>query len=404
MTQPLDADALRERLLRIAAVLREHEALWRGNAFRDPALAWEAQHPGLAAAMRRLSLDEAQCLHREPARAAALMSQWLPEQPLAELLAMPRWPQRPLSMVTARLDTDVPGRKWRQVEAFAAALVDQGLPFVEWCAGKAHLGRLLSACHGHRPVRALEIDPPLVAAATALARRTGLPVTPGCCDVLAEGAGAELDAGHHLLMLHACGDLHRRGARLAIARAVPAIACAPCCFHLGAAEAGAGLSHWVRAQAIVLQPTDLRTAVQETVTAGERVRRQRRRVQEYQLGFDALQRELRGQDSYLPLPALPMAWLERGFAAYCAELARRTGVVLPPALDLAGYERLGRERFRTVSALDLVRHRFRRLLELWLVGDLALLLAENGYAVAVGEFCDRALTPRNLLIQAQRAA
>jgi hypothetical protein len=50
----------------------------------------------------------------------------------------------------------------------------------------------------------------------------------------------------------------------------------------------------------------------------------------------------------------------------------------------------------------LVRGLFRRPLELWLVLDRALYLEENGYAVQVGEFCDSQLTPRNLMVLAQR--
>ena len=37
-----------------------------------------------------------------------------------------------------------------------------------------------------------------------------------------------------------------------------------------------------------------------------------------------------------------------------------------------------------------------------MVLDRALLLAERGYAVRIEAFCARALTPRNLLILAQR--
>ena len=48
--------------------------------------------------------------------------------------------------------------------------------------------------------------------------------------------------------------------------------------------------------------------------------------------------------------------------------------------------------------------RFRRALEVWLVMDLALGLEEAGFEVAVGTFCDRALTPRNLMVLAERPA
>ena len=52
--------------------------------------------------------------------------------------------------------------------------------------------------------------------------------------------------------------------------------------------------------------------------------------------------------------------------------------------------------------LELVRGLFRRPLELWLVLDRALFLSERGYEVQLGEFCDSHLTPRNLLLLAQR--
>jgi hypothetical protein len=141
--------------------------------------------------------------------------------------------------------------------------------------------------------------------------------------------------------------------------------------------------------------------VQETVTAPGHARRHRRRVQQWQLGFDLLQREVRGVDAYLPLPPIDAATLAGGFAAWCRALAQRKQMRLPETLTSKRVERAGQERFRVVTALDLVRHQFRRLLELWLVLDRALFLAEQGYRVEVGEFCPRELSPRNLLIDAR---
>jgi hypothetical protein len=54
-----------------------------------------------------------------------------------------------------------------------------------------------------------------------------------------------------------------------------------------------------------------------------------------------------------------------------------------------------------VMRLSIVRHAFRRPLEIWLVLDLACYLEQQGYSVSIGSFCDRQLTPRNLLISAQ---
>jgi hypothetical protein len=63
---------------------------------------------------------------------------------------------------------------------------------------------------------------------------------------------------------------------------------------------------------------------------------------------------------------------------------------------------VGRRRFRQVRRHELLRHLFRRPLELWLVLDYAVFLEEQGYRVRLGTFCERTLTPRNLLLDARR--
>ena len=62
----------------------------------------------------------------------------------------------------------------------------------------------------------------------------------------------------------------------------------------------------------------------------------------------------------------------------------------------------GLERLQWVTAFDLVRMAFRRPLELWLVLDRALKLEEADYKVELSEFCPPSLTPRNILIAAQK--
>ena len=51
--------------------------------------------------------------------------------------------------------------------------------------------------------------------------------------------------------------------------------------------------------------------------------------------------------------------------------------------------------------LSLLRAAFRRALEMWLVLDMANFITENGYQVALSTFCERELTPRNILISAR---
>ncbi|MFM7785197.1 MAG: methyltransferase, partial [Gammaproteobacteria bacterium] len=229
----------------------------------------------------------------------------------------------------------------------------------------------------------------------------GLPVQGLHCDVMSAQAEAFLGAGQHGVALHACGDLHRRLIELGVARGVPALSIAPCCYHLvrdpPAALSAVGVAHWPG-----LRDADLRTAVQETVTAGASVRRRRRRLQCWQLGLDALIRECSGRDAWTPLPAVDAHVLAGSFADYCRLQSARKGIELPGGCDFGAWERRGAQRFAEVSALDLLRHAFRRLLELWLVLDRAMYLAEHGYALRVGHFCARELSPRNLLLLARR--
>lgn len=144
----------------------------------------------------------------------------------------------------------------------------------------------------------------------------------------------------------------------------------------------------------------LRLAVRETVTAPTRVRLQTARASQWRLGFDGLQRWLSGVDDYLPLPPHPKRLDKEGFEAFCHWAAHQAGLVLPDGVDFGYWLDHGAERARSVRRFELLRHLFRRPLELWVVLDYALFLEEAGYDVRLGTFCDRALTPRNLLVDA----
>ena len=145
----------------------------------------------------------------------------------------------------------------------------------------------------------------------------------------------------------------------------------------------------------------LRLAVTETVTAPRRIQHKLARDQAWKLGFVALRNALQGE-AIRPFKPVPTAWQGGSFADYCRLLAGREGLALPDEVDWARWEAAGEQRRGEVRRLELVRHGFRRALEVWLVMDLALGLEEAGFEVEVGTFCDRALTPRNLMVLAER--
>lgn len=380
------------------AFLTEYRHLWQPAPFCEPTPAWAEELPALTRALLALSDDDVATLDADvEALARHVAPFFAPAQACLAQCEVEAWPTRPW-LLPERFAVDMPGRKRAQSEAFAAALQPLQQPVLDWCCGKGHLARTL-ACAGAIPVVGYEWNPALVDAGNALAGRQGLPVRLSEQDVLGD---VSMPSDVHAVALHACGDLHRRLLSLGVAQRLPRMSLSPCCYHLTAQDEYVPLSTQVqhRSTLLPLQRDDLRLAVQETVTAPLQVRRQRRRASAWRLGFDGLQRALRGVDAYLPLPSHPPALLRGSFAEFCAWAAHCKGLTLPAQVNHAAWEAHGEQRLHRAERLELARHLFRRPLELWLVLDRVLYLEEQGYAVTYGRFCQRALTPRNLLIDA----
>lgn len=394
--------ALRERFQALDDFLVSHQSLWRPKPFTCPVLPWEAEHVELAAWLRRRSLAQADAEHNQPAELPAPAPFPALARRAAELSALGQLPRRELGPLPERLSVDVPGRKWQQISAFAERLQFQRPPahWLDWCSGKGHLGRLLA--QGGQHLTCLEYDPQLVEAGQRLSERLQLAASHLQQDVLANDAGTRLTAEHSPVALHACGDLHVRLLRLASAAGCAQLAVVPCCYNRIAAEHYQALSAPAQASTLQLSLDDLRLPLAETVTAGQRMRRQRDLSMARRLAFNLLQRQQRGVDDYLPTPSLPTSWLDKDFASYCRDLADLRGVTVSGPVDWPALEDAGWQRLAQVRNLELVRGLFRRPLELWLLLDRALFLEEQGYRVRLGTFCAHELTPRNLLLLAER--
>lgn len=390
-----DAEA---RFKALDEFLIAHQGLWRPRPFTQLQLPWETEFPALSQWLRRRSLAEAEASHNQPhdLPAPAPFPQ-LAAQAL-RLSAVDKLPTHRLEPARHRLNVDVPGRKWQQIEAFGTALNFAQTPshWLDWCAGKGHLGRRLLQ-PGQR-LTCLEYDPALIASGQALSDHHGLSADHCLQDVMADVA---IGPEHTPVALHACGDLHVRLLQLASAAGCKQLALAPCCYNRTSADSYQALSAAGRASLLQLSMDDLGLPLSETVTAGHRVRQQRDTSMARRLGFDQLQRQLRGCDEYLPTPSLPASWLGKPFADYCRELASLKGLSTDEQ-DWAALEAHGWRRLAEVRNLELIRGLFRRPLEMWLVLDRALFLTEQGYNVEVGSFCEPALTPRNLMVLAER--
>lgn len=400
---PLHGAALRQRFEELDAFLLAHQALWQPRPFVHLQLPWEAKHPELGRWLRQRSLAEAEADHLDP--------QHLFEAPepfsalarrSAELINIGRLPVKIASHRNARQDTDIPGRKLEQIDAFAAALCysQPTEHWVDWCAGKGHLGHRLG--QNGAALTCLERDAALVRAGEALGRRLGINAEYRQQDVMADGGSFRIGARHTPVGLHACGDLHVRLLQQAKAAGCRQLAIAPCCYNRITSEHYQPLSSAAKASALQLDRIDLALPLSETVTGGARVRRQRDLSMARRLAFDLLQRQIRQTDTYLPTPSLPATWLTKPFADYCQKLAALKDLTISDEHDWPALEAAGWQRLAAVRNLELLRNLFRRPLELWLNLDKALYLEEHGYHVQLGTFCGPAITPRNLLLLAER--
>ncbi|MHC8374945.1 methyltransferase [Pseudomonas sp. MDT1-16] len=398
----LTGETLLARFAALDAFLIKHQALWKPRPFTHRQLPWEASYPELAEWLRGRSLEEAEQSHNQP----CLLDAPEPFASLAalslELSTVGELPAHALEASGHRLNVDVPGRKWQQIEAFASRLQFADAPshWLDWCSGKGHLGRRL--LQTGQQLTCLEYDPALAFSGQALSQRHQMHALHVEQDVLAADAVSFLNADHTPVALHACGDLHVRLIQLASAEGCKQLAIAPCCYNRIRLSEYQPLSSSAKRSDLQLSLENLSLPTSETVTAGARVRRQRDTSMARRLAFDLLQRQLRGMDEYLPTPSLPSAWLDKSFADYCHHLAALKELSTIGPQDWSALEGAGWQRLAEVRNLELLRGLFRRPLELWLVLDRALFLFEQGYAVRLGTFCETPLTPRNFLILAER--
>ncbi len=392
------------RLARLTELLSRWQPLWCPLPFQYRHLPWPDDFAALGDALLGLSEQDVVRLQAAPYHASPL-AEWLPVAELEVLVDLPIL-SAPAASLPCEWGQHVGGRKWRQIEAFVEQVcLGPGESLVEWCAGKGHLARTLARRHD-ADVTGLEWQATLCDKGRQLAQRQGVTVKMRQQDVMGSVIATPLTAQTHIVALHACGDLHVRLLELAAETESP-VTLAPCCYQRTRDAVYRPLSRRAKALSeahhLTLSREDLAMSVQETVTAPGGVQRGRERANAWRLGFDELQRQVRGIDAYLPVPSLAYGRMPDDFAGFCRWAARQKGLPLPSGVDWAALEAAGWQRQFRVKRLELVRHLFRRPLEVWLALDRMMLLTESGFDAELGIFCDRELTPRNLLLRASRS-
>ncbi|PPC76079.1 methyltransferase [Pokkaliibacter plantistimulans] len=399
------SENLADRFEQLSQLLVDGVEFWQQVPFKTEQLDWQKNYRPLWQALQRVDDEQLQRFEDDPEQAESWLTAWLPVTALQQLSGIPATGQTALSLPSTWGD-HMPGRKWQQVCAFVSGVtIASPAHLLEWCAGKGHLARTISRLH-QVPVTALEWQASLCEEGERLSRSQNTSVTAVAQDVLADSVCQHLQADSHVLALHACGDLHRRLIALATPEKMQRITLAPCCYHLTEQPVYQPLSR--RGQQICadlqlsISREQLRLAVQETVTAPAYVRRQRRQASIWRLAFDLLRQTLQQDSQYLSMPSIPYGQLPAAFADFCLQQAEQLGCSIPDQTDFAHWLQQGEVRYRQVRLAEVVRHLYRRPLEVWLVLDRALALEEQGFSVALSTFCARELTPRNILLSAHR--
>ena len=428
----------------VDAGLVSGESLWRPKPWRTLPVPWRHTHQQLHRDVLRLSDLELEGLQADDEALYDWLSVRVPPFKLmaeasSTLHAAASSCAPSVQRARGRAHAGVPGKKWAQVEAFAAAVPKRRLPAIEWCSGKGFLSQRLLAHGTVSSSVCLEIDASLVQKGQELASRKALPLTFVQWDCLGAeplppGAGAEERAAH--VALHACGGLHRQMVRSAVLAGAGQVAVAPCCYHRHpTGEHWHPLSRTAAASRLSLSQSDLKLASAGECAAKRRDQRLREREQHWRLAFAAWHRRAHARkggggrsDEKVDwarasrLPSVPTPLLSQGssseatlngFKSFCEWGAMADGESLPTRSMLgsalgAWTERearlclaLGAAQSARIARLELVRQAFRRPLEIWLILDLCLYLEEEGYAVHVAEICARSLSNRNLMVLGQ---
>ncbi len=397
---------MQQQFQQLDSVLNRYQLLWRFEPFFESLsqdLPWAEQHPQLCEWLSSLSSQQVEFYKEHNDELENELARLLPEMRiLSQLTTLGALPLTGITLPRG-VDAGIPGRKLEQITSMSEAALKHhaGSEWLEWCSGKGFLGRIL-ASQSHQSVTSFEFQAALCQSGQKEADKQGLPMHFVQGDALSNDAACVMNQNQHAVALHACGDLHVSLIKHGCRKGLPAMTISPCCYHLIQHDSYQPLSSAAKASALTLSKNELRIPLQETVTGGERVKRHRYLEMCYRLGFDLLLRSECGFQHYEPVPSIKKSLLADGFDAFCHWAAQQKGITLP-TFDAKHYLKLGESRYWQMERLSLVQQIFRRALELWLVLDKAIYLEEQGYKVAVNEFCSKQITPRNILIQAVKA-
>ncbi|MDG3087655.1 methyltransferase [Vibrio hannami] len=393
------------RFSQLDSLLTQCQNYWRIEPFQlssKDTLPWNDSNNELVEWLEKLSPEQVVAYKADTKSLIHAISLFLPFiSELEELIKLPEEKINELQLERG-LDTGIPGRKLTQIVSMGTCSLQHhvGDEWLEWCSGKGYLGRILAAKSGEK-VTSLEWQNELCISGQQEADTRHLPMEFVQGDAFSPEVELLFKPNQHAVALHACGDLHVQLIRRATEHHLKGITISPCCYHLIRDDLYQPLSEPAKQSTLKFSKSELRIPLQETVTGGERVKKHRELEMSYRLGLDLLLTLETGSKEYVSIPSVKKSELANGFEYFCRWAAEKKGLCLPE-VDLEFWCQKGIERFWKMEKISLVQQVFRRPLEIWLALDRALYLEEKGYKVSVSTFCEKSVTPRNILIHGGR--
>ena len=389
-----------KRFLQLDNYLTDLQGYWKFEAFHHSDYPWANYNPALSAFLDALSAQELLNYQQSPERLYPLLSAFIkPLRSLQDSLFEINQVDSVSVDVPFWLTTGIKGRKWSQISSFSEQ-INSDFPVLEWCAGKGHLGRLIS-WQKKLSVTSVEWQKKLCELGESEASKMKISQSFIQADVLKGEADNCIHNNCHCVALHACGDLHLHLIKLVKQHKPAQLTFSPCCYHLTQQTTYSPCSKQGKNSLLKIKKQILKLAVSKQATTGKRQSQLSEKEVLWRLAFDELQKELFTTDEYLPLPSFPKVLLSMTFKEFVIWAMEEKSLTFIVPEQLQHFLTLAQERLNRVRRMELISQFFVRPLELWLIFDRAISLQESGYSVTVSTFCEESVTPRNILIQAK---
>jgi hypothetical protein len=387
----------------ISQALLGYRDLWSPSPFKSLHPSWVEQYPALRAFVLRLSDEQVEVYSTDINLFVNAVSSIFPAaQQLLELAKIPAIAKTEVSAIDLRFfKAGIKQRKWEQIQAFESCIPWLQQPLTEWCSGKGYLAQLYGLRH-QQPVHCVEYDSAICKSGIAHASKFSIDAQFHQADVVKDNTDKLFEDPTSFVALHACGQLHLNLIEQVINHSIKHVAIAPCCYHLLPTVRYSPLSTPGKQTGLILTKEEMRLALEEHVTGTSAELSKHRQLQHYRLAFDEYCKASLNTNDYTPTPALAQSWAKVPVGQLMQHLAELKQMEIPASIDWQPWLDIGHVRYQNYRRYSLPRYMFRRLIELWLVLDRAIVLQENGYNIDLGEFCEKSMTPRNLMIIGQK--